>query len=88
MIPQKTRLVFMVRMRFAGVSPRKSWLQVAMILPRRLPGHPRLLKVERFAPRSFGHYFRVDDLDQLDGRMQTWLCEAYRRGTQETLFVD
>ena len=87
MIPQKTRLVFMVRMRFARVSPRKWWLQVAMILPRQLPDDPWLVSVERFAPWSFSHYFRVDDPDQLDGGMQAWVRAAYRRGTQETLFV-
>lgn len=36
-IPQKTRLVYMVRMRFAGFTVRKSGLRVGLILTRRLP---------------------------------------------------
>jgi hypothetical protein len=36
MIPQKTRVVFQVRMRFAGVTPRKSHLICHFVCARRL----------------------------------------------------
>jgi hypothetical protein len=36
MIPQKTRVVFQARMRFAGAMPRKSHLICHFILPRRI----------------------------------------------------
>ena len=36
MIPQKTRVVFMVRVRFAGAYPRKSYFLAGLALSRRL----------------------------------------------------
>ena len=83
MIPQKSRLVFMVRMRFAGFTVRKSGLRVGLILERRLPPDPRLVAIERFGPFSYGHYFRIDDAGQLDATMQNWIREAYDSGTQK-----
>jgi hypothetical protein len=83
MIPQKSRVVFMVRMRFAGASVLKSCLRIGLILERALPDDPRLQKIETFGPRSHGHYFRIDDGDQLDERMQRWIREAYDSGTQK-----
>ena len=83
MIPQKTRLVFMVRMRFAGFTVRKSSLRVGLILERRLPPDPRLEKVETFGPRSHGHYFRIERAAQLDATMRAWIREAYDCGTQK-----
>jgi hypothetical protein len=83
MIPQKTRLVFMVRMRFAGFTVRKSGIRVALILTRRLPPDPRLEKVETFGPRSIGHYFRIEREDQLDRTLQAWVREAYACGCQK-----
>jgi len=84
-IPQKTRLVFMVRMRFAGVSPRKAYLRVGMMLTRPLAADPRLEKVERYGPFSVGNYFRIEREAQLDASMQSWLREAYDRGCQKHL---
>lgn len=83
MIPQKTRLVFMVRMRFAGFTVLKSGLRVGLILERRLDPDPRLEKVETFGPRSVGHYFRIEREDQLDAAMQKWVREAYDCGAQK-----
>ena len=83
MIPQKTRLVFMVRMRFAGYTVRKSSLRVGLILERRLLPDPRLERVETFAPYCHGHYFRIDAPQQLDAAMQKWIREAYDCGTQK-----
>ena len=60
MIPQKTRVVFMVRMRFAGATVRKSHLRVGLILERRLPPDARLVQIESFGPRCHGHYFMVE----------------------------
>lgn len=82
MIPQKTRLVFMVRMRFAGFTARKSNLRVGLILEHRLGRDSRIEKVETFGRRSHGHYFRIDHAAQLDATMQSWIREAYDSGTQ------
>ena len=81
-VPQKTRLVFMVRMRFAGVYPRKSYLRAAFLLTRRLPPDPRIAKETAYTPRCIGYELRIDRLDQLDATVQRWLNEAYAVGAQ------
>jgi len=60
-IPQKTRL--------AGFTVRKSGLRVGLILTRRLPADPRLVKVEAFAPHSIGHYFDISRPDHKDSAL-------------------
>lgn len=82
MIPQKTRVVFQVRMRFAGASPRKSHLMCAFILPREIKSD-RFQKVENYGPRSYGHYLPVRCEAELDADVARWLKEAYRRGEQK-----
>jgi hypothetical protein len=83
MIPQKTRVVFMVRMRFSGATVRKNYLRVGLILERPLPADPRLLQIDTYGPHSHGHYFRIDDEKQLDRTFQRWIREAYDSGTQK-----
>jgi hypothetical protein len=83
MIPQKTRVVFMVRMRFAGATVRKTGLRVGLILERRLPADPRLEQVQTFSPYCHGHYVRIDGEAQLDETMRQWIREAYDSGTQK-----
>ena len=83
MIPQKTRVVFMVRMRFAGATVRKSHLRVGLILERRLPPDARLVEIESFGPRCHGHYFKIERADQLDASFATMVGEAYGSGTQK-----
>jgi len=82
-IPQKTRLVFMVRMRFASIYPRKSYLCAAFVLTRRLPPDPRIVRVERYAPQCLGHWLHIDRADELDATVQAWLREAYDVGCQK-----
>jgi hypothetical protein len=83
LIPQKTRAVFMVRVRFAGVSPRRSYLLCSFALPRRC-NDPRFVKIEAYARHFVGHTLRVDTPEQLDAQVQRWLREAYTVGAQET----
>jgi hypothetical protein len=83
MIPQKTRVVFMVRMRFAGATVRKSNLRIGLILTRRLEPDPRFEKVEVFAPHSIGHYLRIERPEQLDDDVRRWVREAYDCGIQK-----
>jgi uncharacterized protein DUF5655 len=83
MIPQKTRVVFMVRMRFAGATVRKTNLRVGLILERQLPHDPRIEAIETYAPHSHGHYLRIDREDQLDATVRRWIREAYDSGTQK-----
>jgi Domain of unknown function (DUF5655) len=83
MIPQKTRVVFMVRMRFAGATVRKSHLRVGLILERPLPPDPRLVETLAAAPRCYAHYFKIERADQLDAYIAVLLREAYDSGTQK-----
>src|SRR4030095_8269976 len=48
MIPEKTRVVFMVRMRSAGATVRRTNLRVGLLLERKLPADPRIEKIETF----------------------------------------
>lgn len=83
MIPQKTRVVFMVRMRFAGATVRKANLRVGLILERLIPADSRLEETETFSPYCHAHYFRIDREEQLDQTFQRWVREAYDSGTQK-----
>ena len=51
-IPQKTRIVFQARVRFAGCVARKSYLLVAFASTRRLED-PRFVRIERYMPRWY-----------------------------------
>jgi hypothetical protein len=84
MIPQKTRLVFQVRVRFVGIYPRKSHFLCGLILGRKLD-HPRFVKIETFSPRSFGHHLRLAAESDLDDELAGWLQEAYAYGEQQHL---
>ena len=84
MIPQKTRIVFVARVRFAGCHVRRRYLLCGLALPRRTP-HPRFVKIESFNEHWHGHWFRIESAEQLDGVVQRWLRESYRIGVQERL---
>jgi hypothetical protein len=84
MIPQKTRVVFQVRVRFAGCYPRKSHLLCGLALPR-VDNDSRFFKTEKFAPHFIIHSFRVYCDADLDDKVQQWMCESYKVGGQEHL---
>lgn len=84
MIPQKTRVVFQARMRFAGVMPRKSHLICHFVLPRKIDSE-RFYKIETFNPRCHVHCLRVSEEADLDGDVARWLKEAYQVGQQRFL---
>jgi hypothetical protein len=83
-IPQKTRVVFQARMRFAGVMPRKSHLICHFILRRKIDNE-RFHKIETFNPRCHAHYLRVAEEADLDTNVARWLNEAYKGGKQTHL---
>lgn len=80
-IPQKTRVVFQVRVRFAGCYPRKKHLVCAIALREKLKHH-RFIKTEAFGPHFVGHYFIVASPEDLDEEVQAWLRQSYRVGAQ------
>jgi hypothetical protein len=82
MIVQKTRVVFMVRVRFAGVYPRKSYFLAGFALRRRLRNR-RIRRVEEYSPRFIGHLLAIRSENDLDAELKNWLRESFAVGRQE-----
>jgi hypothetical protein len=84
--PAKTRVAFMARVRFAGITsigPRG--MRVAFALPEPLAS-ARFEKVEEVAPGWWAHRLRITASSQLDRRLQAWLRRSSRlMGMQERL---
>ena len=83
-LPEKTRIAFQVRMSFAQVTPKKSWLDGHVVLARRLE-NPRFTKIETFSPRNHLHAFRIRSMSEIDDEVVGWLREAYEVGKQNHL---
>jgi hypothetical protein len=81
---QKTRIVFMVQVRFASVRVQKSWLVCGLWLTHRVE-HPLLVKTEVFGPNSFGLGFRLSQPKDIDPTLEAWIAEAYKTGRREHL---
>ncbi len=79
-VASKTRLAFMVRVRFAGMSALSDrGMSFAFWLKRRIDS-PRFRKVEHYGGDDWGYHLRVASLDDLDDEVQQWLCMAYEVG--------
>jgi hypothetical protein len=75
-IPQKTRLVCVARVRFAGLSPRKSGFRVAFAL-RRWVKSARVVKTEDYGPRWRAHFVDIRSFSDLDDELLAWLKESH-----------
>jgi hypothetical protein len=84
--PGATRVAFMARVRFAGItSLSEKGMTCGFMLPKPLDS-PRFVKVEQIVPGWWSHRLRVTDVSQLDEEVQGWLCESYRlMGMQQRL---
>lgn len=77
-IAQKTRIVFMVRVRFGGCQVRRDRILTNVVLTRRVE-HPRWTKIEELAPGWIVHRYEVRDPGDLDDpRLADLICESYR----------
>jgi hypothetical protein len=83
-IPQKTRIAFQGRVRFAGAMVRKNWLEGAIWLTRRDP-HPRFFRVEVPLPRCYVHRFRIASARDINAHLRAILKESAAIGRQEHL---
>ena len=83
-LPEKTRIAFQVRMSFAQVTPRTTWLDGHVVLARRLE-HPRFRTIQTISPRNHVHVFRLTRLADIDDEFRAWLAEAYQVGEQRHL---
>jgi hypothetical protein len=79
---QKTRIIIMARVRFAGAVVRTGYLDAGLWLRRRVT-HPRLTRVQDFGGAGFGHHFRLEHPSDIDTELRALLAEAYRIGTQD-----
>ena len=75
-IAQKTRLVCVARVRFAGLSPRKRGFQATFALHRWLDS-PRIVKRVDYGPRWRAHHVMVQARADLDDELRGWLQESH-----------
>ena len=86
-IPQKTRIAFQARMRFAAIFPRKRYLRGHFVLACRRD-EPFFDRIQRFSPRNHIHEFRLDNEKQLNQAFLDCVREAYKVGEQRHLDGD
>jgi hypothetical protein len=79
----KSRITLQVRMRFAGVEPRRDHLRAHLVLTRHID-HPRLT-VEYLEPRNYVHRLKLTQPADVDAELTAWLAEAYDVGAQRHL---
>ncbi|HEX6357407.1 hypothetical protein [Actinophytocola sp.] len=75
-IPQKTRLVCVARVRFAGLYPRRDSFLASFALHRWLAS-PRIVRTADYGPRWRGHFVLVRAPADLDEELRAWLQESH-----------
>jgi hypothetical protein len=75
-LAQKTRLVCVARVRFAGLTPRKRGFQANFALHRWLDS-PRVVKKVDYGPRWRSHHLAVQTSADLDDELRGWLQESH-----------
>ena len=75
-LPQKTRLVAVARVRFAGLYPHKDHFLASFALHRWLTS-PRIVKTIDYGPRWRAHFVRVSSAADLDDELRAWLQESH-----------
>ncbi len=75
-IPQKTRLVCVARVRFAGLYPRKNGFRAGFAL-RRWIRSPRIVKTADYGPKWRGHFVDIRSASDLDDELLAWLKESH-----------
>ena len=79
----RTRIGFMVRTRFAGLTSLSDrGMTISFWLKEQLED-PRFARVDHLGGRDWVYSMRLTSIDELDGELQTWLCQAYQVGCQE-----
>ena len=75
-LPQKTRLVCVARVRFAGLTPRRTGFLAAFAL-RRWVDSPRIVKRADYGPMWRGHFVLVTSRADLSDELRAWLVESH-----------
>ena len=81
--PNKTRIAFQNRGRFATVQRvRRDGLVIGFWLKRPVD-NARFLRVERIPPNNYVYSLLLRGPEDLDDELRSWLREAYRVGNQQ-----
>ncbi len=83
-LPQKTRIAFQVRMSFAQLTPRRSWVDGHLVLARPVRD-PLFLSTQTFSPRNHLHTFRLHTPEDVTRELESFIAEAYAVGRQDHL---
>jgi hypothetical protein len=84
-LPQKTRLVAVARVRFAGLYPGKHQFLASFALHRWLTS-VRIVKTVDYGPHWRAHYVRIAAAADVDDELRRWLQESHDVvGTQSDL---
>jgi hypothetical protein len=73
--PTMTRVLFKVRTVFATVAVAGNWLDLVLVLGRRVKS-PRIKKAQEEYP-GMVHFLRIEKMEELDQELAGWLQEAY-----------
>jgi hypothetical protein len=76
LLPQRSRLVCVARVRFAGLYAQKRSFLAAFALRRWLDS-PRIEKRADYGPRWRGHFVRIHVEDEVNDELRAWLQEAH-----------
>lgn len=71
-------------MSFAAFVIRTNWVDGHIVLARRFENR-RFRRIETFSPRNHLHAFRIENLEEVDSEVSSWLAEAYQVGQQRHL---
>jgi hypothetical protein len=81
-VANKTRLEFMVRVRFAGMDAvSERGMSFSFWLKEQIDS-PRFRKVVHYGRRDWGYHVRITSPDELDDEVGNWLCRSYAVGCQ------
>ena len=76
--PAKTRIAFLARVRFAGITRlSEEGMTCAIAMPYPLKSR-RFAKATQVAPGWWSHQLRVAEPAELDAQVQAWLRQSYR----------
>jgi hypothetical protein len=83
-IVYRDRVAFMVKVRFAGLTPRRDHVELGFWFTER-DEDPRFARIETIATNAHVHRARIRTLDELDDGVRSWIDRAYRVGCREHL---
>ena len=81
----KSRIAFMVQIRFSGVNKiKEDFIEGAFLLPENIDDE-RFFRVEFIPPIYFVHRFRLHDKSEIDDSFRKYMKMAYEMGERKHL---